>query len=163
MKILLLILMFTTTATSASGFADWLGGCGGKVNNFCHVKIGRVYDGDTFYVNISKVHSLFGKDLGIRVKGIDTPELRGGTKESKARGILARDFAANLLKKAKRVDLKDCSRGKFFRIVCDVYLSGLTKPSDDKNKYLDGDYISSGAVSLATELLKAGLAEVYDK
>jgi len=163
MKKLLMLSMLIAYSANASGLADWLGGCGGKVNNFCQVKVERVYDGDTFFVNIPKVHSLFGKTLGIRVKGIDTPELRGGTKESKARGILARDFAANLLKKAKRVDLKDCTRGKFFRIVCDVYLSGLTKPKDDENKYLDGDYISSGSVSLATELLKAGLAEVYDK
>ena len=140
--IIMVVFMFSALTTSASGFADWLGGCGGKVNNFCQAKVVRVYDGDTFYINIHKVHSLFGKNLGVRIKGIDTPELRGGTPETKAAGIKARDFAANKLKKAKRVDLKECTRGKFFRIVCFVYLDGK---------------------SLGKMLLKEKLAKVYDK
>lgn len=137
--ILLLALIFTTSSY-AGGFADWWANCG-KDNNFCQAKVVRVYDGDTFYVNIDKVHSLFGEELGIRVAGIDTPEMRGGTPESKALAILARDFTANFLAEAKRVDLTNCVRGKFFRIVCEV--------------------IGSKDKSLAKELLKAGLAKVY--
>jgi len=140
MKILLLALLFITSASYAGGFADWFGGCGDKVNNFCQAKVVRVYDGDTFYVNIEKIHSLFGDSLGIRIKGIDTPELRGGTPETKAEGIKARDFTINFLKVAKRVDLSECSRGKFFRIVCHVYADGK---------------------SLGDELIKAKLAKVY--
>jgi len=142
MKTLLIMLMFVTTSAYAGGFADWFGNCG-KDNTFCQAKVVRVYDGDTFYVNIDKIHSLFGESLGIRVKGIDTPELRGGTPESKAEGIKAKEFTVKFLNEAKRVDLHDCTRGKFFRIVCRV--------------------VGSRDKSLGDELIKAGLAKVYDK
>ena len=140
-NLILIVALVFATSSFAGGFADWFGSCGGKDNNFCQAKVVRVYDGDTFYVNIDKVHSLFGAELGIRVKGIDTPELKGGTPETKAQGILARDFTIKFLEEAKRVDLHNCTRGKFFRIVCEVY------GSKDK--------------SLAAELLNAKLAKVY--
>lgn len=134
-----MLTMFLTSSAFAKGLADWYGNCGND-NRFCNAKVVRVYDGDTFYVNINKVHSLFGENLGIRVAEINTPELRGGTPESKALGIKARDFTAALLNKAKRIDLEKCSRGKFFRIVCTVLVDGK---------------------SLGDELLKAKLAKVY--
>jgi len=140
-NLIMLLPLLLVTEAFAGGFADWFGSCGGKDNNFCQAKVVRTYDGDTFYVNIEKVHSLFGAELGIRIKGIDTPEMRGGTPETKALAVKARDFTIKFLAEAKRVDLKDCVRGKFFRIVCEVY--------GDKDK------------SLAEELLKAGLAKVY--
>lgn len=140
-NILLAIFLIVACQNSfAGGFADWWANCGND-NSFCQAKVVRVYDGDTFYVNIDKVHSLFGEELGIRVKGIDTPELKGGTPESKALGIKARDFTQKFLDESKRVDLHNCTRGKFFRIVCEV--------------------IGSKDKSLATELLNAKLAEKY--
>jgi len=141
-SLICLLALVYTTSSFAGGFADWWANCGND-NTFCQAKVVRVYDGDTFYVNIDKVHSLFGSELGIRVAGIDTPEMRGGTPESKAQAILARDFTVSFLEEAKRVDLTNCVRGKFFRIVCDV--------------------IGSKDKSLAEELLKANLAVKYDK
>jgi len=139
--IMLLALIFTTNSF-ADGFANWYANCGQRPNSFCNVLVKRVYDGDTFYVNVYRVHSLFGDDLGVRVKGVDTPELKGGTPETKAEGIKARDFTIAFLNKTKKVDLRNCIKGQFFRIICDVY---------SHNK------------SLGDALTKAGLAKVYAK
>jgi endonuclease YncB( thermonuclease family) len=102
--------------------------CGNKTPNFCQAKLVSVYDGDTFKVTIPKLHKLFGEKLSIRVKGVDTPELRGSEYE-KAMGKKAKAFTKSFLESAKRIDLKNCVRGKYFRIVCDVYADGknLTK------------------------------------
>lgn len=96
----------------------------GNDNNFCQVKPTRVYDGDTFYVDIPKLHPLFGKGLGIRVYGVDTPELRGKSAYEKAMAQKAKEFTVNAVMKAKRVDLMDCVKGKYFRIVCKVKYDG---------------------------------------
>ena len=37
----------------------------------------RVYDGDTFFVNVDSWPDVIGRKIGIRVNGIDTPEIRG--------------------------------------------------------------------------------------
>jgi len=100
------------------------GNCGNSVNDFCRVKVERVYDGDTFFVAIPKLHNLFRNNLGVRVKGIDTPELRSGSKYEKAAAKLAKAETILFLGEAKRVDLKGCVKGKYFRIVCDVFADG---------------------------------------
>lgn len=116
--------------------------CGNKTNNFCQVKATSVYDGDTFYVDIPKLHSLFGKKLGIRVAKVDTPELRGGSQYEKYMAKKAKEFTVNAVLNAKRVDLRNCVKGKYFRIVCDVIYDG-------KN--------------LSEELINNKLAVPYDK
>lgn len=98
--------------------------CGNKGNNFCQVKATRVYDGDTFFINIPKIHTLFGVDLGVRVYGVDTPELRGGSAYEKTMAKKAKAFTADAVMKAKRVDLVECKKGKYFRIVCKVIYDG---------------------------------------
>ena len=40
-------------------------------------KVISVYDGDTFRVNIDSLPPIVGKNIAIRVNGIDTPEIRG--------------------------------------------------------------------------------------
>ena len=54
----------------------------------------RVVDGDTLELDVD-----LGFDCSIRImcrlEGIDTPEIRGGTAESKAAGFAARDAAAD--------------------------------------------------------------------
>ena len=60
----------------------------------------EVYDGDTFKIDLQGVHPLFGDKLPIRVKGIDTPELRGTTEEIKALAEQARELTENTLKGA---------------------------------------------------------------
>ena len=40
-------------------------------------KVISVYDGDTFRVNIDSLPPIVGKNIPIRVNGVDTPEIRG--------------------------------------------------------------------------------------
>lgn len=104
-------------------------------------KIVRVYDGDTFYANLKGVHPLFGDTIGIRIDDIDTPEIRGSSDCVKKMAYAARDFAKKALFEAKKIELRNCKRGKYFRIVADVYIDG-------KN--------------LAELLIDAGYAKPYD-
>ena len=53
-----------------------------QTKTFTNVQIIRVYDGDTFFVNIPYVHWLIGSNISVRIRGIDTPEIRGGTEET---------------------------------------------------------------------------------
>jgi len=88
------------------------------------VEVVSVYDGDTFKVNLTGENPIFGESLSIRLRGIDTPEIRGGTEESKARAIEARDFLANMLS-GNVVTIHNLERGKYFRIVADVKAGGI--------------------------------------
>jgi len=47
-------------------------------------EIVSVYDGDTFTVNIKSWPKIVGDHIGIRVNGIDTPELKGSSAKVKA-------------------------------------------------------------------------------
>lgn len=106
-------------------------------------KVVSVYDGDTFRVDIEQpigTHPLFTKNIPIRLKGVDTPELRGKcsrevilAKEAKA---LTEDFL-----RTHKVVLTDLSRGKYFRVVA---------------------YVKSGTKDLSKILIDNGLAVPYD-
>lgn len=91
----------------------------------------RVYDGDTFYVNIRGIHEVFGKEIGVRILGIDTPEIRSSC-ESLADKILERDLAerAKLLLEeqlmtASIIVIKSPTRDKYFRIDAVVFADGV--------------------------------------
>ena len=100
-----------------------------------------VYDGDTFKVDLEGIHPIFGDDVSIRVNGIDTPEITGETDEVEALGRKARDFVKEKLASANQIELRNPQRGKYFRILADVYVDGA---------------------SLAEALKGVGLAKAYD-
>ncbi|QDP68085.1 MAG: hypothetical protein Unbinned5081contig1003_17 [Prokaryotic dsDNA virus sp.] len=82
------------------------------------------YDGDTVTVDIPGVHILIGKNMKIRVSGIDTPEIRTKNTCEKEKARAAKRLVQSILKNAKRIDLKNIKRGKYFRIVADVIADG---------------------------------------
>ena len=92
--------------------------------------IDRVYDGDTFFINLSLLTPIFGDSLPIRAKGYDTPEIRSycDTEEQKASeralGHKAREKVTELFNNAKVIALKDLERGKYFRVLATVYVDG---------------------------------------
>ena len=104
-------------------------------------KIISVYDGDTFRVNIDSLPPLIGKNIPVRLEGVDTPEINGKCQYEKDLALKARDFVRRKLLNATEIKLNDLQRGKYFRIVAKVYIDG---------------------VSLEEELLQNGLAYQYD-
>ena len=110
------------------------------VSSFSNVKVIKVYDGDTFKVNLPCNIDVLCKKISIRVKDIDTPELKTKDKCEKKQAIKAKGFTADFLKQGQ-VDLLKCKRDKYFRLLCDVYVDGE---------------------NLATELLKNKLAYSYN-
>ena len=88
------------------------------------VKVVENYDGDTFKIEI---------DLGfgmryfttVRLDGVDTPELRGGTELTKAAAKFARDEAARLIREAHTVNFKSTAwMGKYNRPIGDFEIDG---------------------------------------
>ena len=86
--------------------------------------ITSIYDGDTFRANIQGYPEIMGYRIGIRVNGIDTPEMRGKCQKEKSLARKAKQFSVEKLRGAKKVVLRNMKRGKYFRIVADVYVDG---------------------------------------
>ena len=85
-----------------------------------------VYDGDTFRVDIDSLPPIVGKNIPIRLNGVDTPEIRGKCKYEKDLAIKARDFVRNKLANAKEIKLNNLQRGKYFRVVANVLVDGVS-------------------------------------
>jgi micrococcal nuclease len=82
------------------------------------------YDGDTVTVNVPDVHPLMGKKVSVRLKGVDTPELRSKNPVEKEMAKKVKIFVNEKLKTAKRIDLVDIKRDKYFRINADLIVDG---------------------------------------
>ena len=89
-------------------------------------KVISVYDGDTFRVDINSLPPIVGKNIAIRLNGVDTPEIRGKCQYEKDLALKARDFVRNKLANAKEIKLTKLQRGKYFRVVADVYIDGVS-------------------------------------
>lgn len=87
-------------------------------------KVTSVYDGDTFRADISGFPDLIGKNMPVRINGIDTPEIRGKCPSEKKLAIEAKEYTALLLNNGQVIELKNIQRGKYFRLVADVYIDG---------------------------------------
>jgi len=89
-------------------------------------KVISVYDGDTFRVNIASLPPIVGKNIPIRVNGVDTPEIRGKCQYEKNLALKARDFVRGKLANAKEIKLTNLQRGKYFRVVANVLVDGVS-------------------------------------
>ncbi|MCJ8294821.1 MAG: thermonuclease family protein [Colwellia sp.] len=118
MNKILLTLLLTLITTNISA----------KTNNYGNATVAEVtsiYDGDTFRANIIGFPTIVGEHMSIRINGIDTPELRGKCPREKAQAKLAKQFTVRHLRSAKRITLKNIKRGKYFRLIADVYVDGV--------------------------------------
>jgi endonuclease YncB( thermonuclease family) len=104
-----------------------------------------VYDGDTFKIDLPNMHPLFGDDISIRLFGVDTPEMRGTTDEVKALAMQAQQVTEKALKGASKIELRNPQRGKYFRIVSEVWIDGESLADMLKGKGLAKDYDGEGA------------------
>ncbi len=89
-------------------------------------KVISVYDGDTFRVDIDSLPPIVGKNIPIRLNGVDTPEIQGKCQQEKDLALEARDFVRNKLANAKEIKLTKLQRGKYFRVVADVMIDGIS-------------------------------------
>ena len=89
-------------------------------------EITSIYDGDTFRANIKGYPAIVGEHMSIRINGIDTPELRGKCNKEKQLARLAKQFTVEHLRSAKSISLKNVKRGKYFRLIADVYIDGVS-------------------------------------
>ncbi len=103
-------------------------------------RINSVYDGDTFKCDVDNWPSILGDNIGIRINGIDTPEMKDKRPHIKIHAVKARDYVRKRLQAASVVELRNIQRGKYFRVVADVFVDG---------------------VSLGVELISLGLAYEY--
>lgn len=87
-------------------------------------KVISVYDGDSFKVDIEGYPEIIGKSIGVRVNGIDTPEIKGKCDAEKKLALKAKKITEILLLNAKKIVLTEMKRGKYFRIVADVNIDG---------------------------------------
>jgi|SRR5690554_3099989 len=104
-------------------------------------EVTSIYDADTFTVNIHGWPSIVGERISVRVKGIDAPEIRGKCRAEIIRARRAKEFTVEQLRSAKRIELKNLGRDKYFRILADVFVDGR---------------------SLAQQLVQQDFARLYD-
>ena len=114
--------------------------CTNHHGNITVSEITSIYDADTFTININDYPPIIGKRIPVRVNGVDAPEIRGKCESEKLAAQKAKQFTEEILLSAKVVELRNIKRGKYFRIIADVYVDGK---------------------SLTEELIKSGHARPY--
>ena len=74
-------------------------------------------DGDTCKFRILSIHPLFGNSISVRFARIDVPDC------DLKRKPIAKKFVEEMLKKVPtgKVYLRECKRGKYFRLICEVH------------------------------------------
>ncbi len=88
-------------------------------SSFDNVSIASVYDGDTFKINLNCSLAVYCEKVPVRMLGVDTPEIKGQTEREKELAQQAKDFTKKFLAKGP-ISLSNCSRDKYFRLLCDV-------------------------------------------
>ncbi len=85
----------------------------------------RVIDGDTFACDIDEHSAIAGKNISIRLRGINTPELKSRNEEERKFATLEKQRLSELLNNAQTIELRNLRRDKYFRINADVYIDGV--------------------------------------
>jgi micrococcal nuclease len=84
-----------------------------------------IYDGDTFYITMPGLPPELQR-IGVRVRGVDTPEMRGKCEGEKRNALAAKAFTTRVLLMAKNhVTLKGLKWDKYGgRVDADVFVGG---------------------------------------
>lgn len=88
------------------------------------VKYIKNYDGDTVTVDIPDIHPLFGKNIHVRVRGVDTAEIKTEDSCEKSIARTTQRLVKSLLSGASQIHLKNIDRDKYFRILADIVFDG---------------------------------------
>ncbi len=68
---------------------------------------------------------ILGEKITVRIKGIDTRELRGKCESEVRQAREAKQFTVAKLRESKTIRLSGIERDKYFRILTDVDLDGV--------------------------------------
>lgn len=128
---ILIFFVFLISEVNAEYYKD-------EIKDFTIVK---VRDGDTFIINIPNIPDVFGKEIAVRIRGIDTPELNDKREEIRKISIQAKEELEKLLLNAKNITLYNLGRDKYFRLLSSVKIDN---------------------VDVAEYMIKKGLAKSYD-
>lgn len=116
------MLLFKGVLLSAllTSFAFAGGGSGTEPLNVINiVSIKSVYDGDTFRGYFDE-----HREKAIRIKGVDTPEIKGKCDSEINKAIAARDFLDAILHNASDIKLIDPTRDRYNRVLAQVLVDG---------------------------------------
>lgn len=130
LQITIILFLIQATLTTAN-YKD-------EIKDFTVVK---VRDGDTFVINIENVPDVFGKEIAVRIRGIDTPELNDSREEIRNIAIKAKEELEKLFNSGNKIILYNLGRDKYFRLLASVKVGGI---------------------DVAEYLIKKGLAKSYD-
>ncbi len=108
----------------------------------------RVVDGDTMYIDID-LGFFIRMTVSVRLMGINTPELKGATREA---GLASKAYVANALPVGSLVVVTTYKAEKYGRYLADVYYRTGAKNRDE---------ILAQPQHLNKELLDKGLAVSY--
>ena len=108
---------------------------------FNNVSIASVYDGDTFKINLNCSAAVYCEKVPVRVRHVDSPEIKGKTAKEKRLAKKAKSSTKNFFAHSP-ISLSNCGRDKYFRLLCDV-TNGQGK-------------------DLAQELIRADLGYAYE-
>ena len=113
------VVMMCFLLVSSVGFA-----ADKRFGNVVVEEVTSIYDADTFRVNIKGWPDVVGQRMSVRVLGVDAPEIRGKCELEKKAARRAKQFTVQKLLSAKKIELRDIQRGKYFRLLANVYVDG---------------------------------------
>ena len=121
-RLLVMIFVMTGCASKNIKMSDSL--CQHSSSTLRCVEYIRNYDGDTITFNIPRLHPLIGQGISVRVRGIDTAEVRTRDLCEKEKALRAKKIVEKILLRSNKIDLYHVKRGKYFRLVADVIVDG---------------------------------------
>ena len=101
----------------------------------------KVRDGDTFIIDIPNIPDVFGNNIAVRIRGIDTPELNDKREEIRKISIQAKEELEKLFNSGYKIVLYNLGRDKYFRLLASVKV---------------------GNIDVAEYMIKKGLAKSYN-
>lgn len=110
-------------------------------DNITDFEIVKVRDGDTFIINIKNIPDVFGEEIAVRIRGIDTPELNDKREEIRNIAIKAKEELEKLFNNGNKIILYNLGRDKYFRLLASVKV---------------------GDIEVSEYLIKKGLAKKYN-
>lgn len=98
----------------------------GLGDSIVHVdRLIRVIDGDSFVCCVHRWPALLGKNITIRIAGVDCPEMRSKDTDVFRKAFQAKRNLEKHLTGCRDITLFQPKRGKYFRVVADVMAGGV--------------------------------------